>query len=86
MHSYGMHTMVQEYQHSPLDSNWPGTKEGISKHTKSMLTMDIISKRTLCEDVREHVIGVEPYDVDGYGALLDEVADVEVFNVDILEL
>ena len=49
-----------------------------------MLMMGRRGKRKLCEDVREHVIGGEPDDVDG--ALLDDVADVVVFNVDMLGL
>ena len=49
-----------------------------------MLTMGRRGNRQLCEDVREHVIGGAPDDVDG--ALLDDVTDVVVFNVDMLGL
>ncbi len=49
-----------------------------------MLTMSIKRKRKHCEDVREHVIGGAPYDVDG--ALLDEVADVIVLYFDVFGL
>jgi hypothetical protein len=68
----------------PWDSNWSGTREDTTKHAKSMLAMDRGRKAKLCKDVREHVVGGAPDELDG--ALLDEVADVVIFNVDVLGL
>ncbi len=46
--------------------------------------MDRGRKGKLCKDVREHVVGGAPDELDG--ALLDEVANVVIFNVDVLGL
>ena len=60
------------------------TRLGITKHAESVLAMDRRWEGKLCKNIGEHVIGWAPNELDG--ALFDEVADVVIFNINVLRL
>ena len=66
----------------PWDSNWVWTKVGTTKHAESMLAMDRRWEGKHSKNIIEHVIGWAPEEFDG--ALLDEITDVVILNVNVL--
>ena len=68
----------------PWTSGWSGSREGATKHAASVLEVDRRREGKLGEDVSKHVVGRAPDDANR--GLLDEIADVVVFDVNVLGL
>ena len=68
----------------PWTSRWDGSRKGAAKHAASVLEVGGRGQRELGENVSKHIISRAPDNADG--ALLDEISNVVVLDVDVFGL